>query len=644
MKKNVVYLMVVFALITGTVTWAEDPDYGNDAANAEAITPDGSTVAGGLTASDNDWFVYIPTANTKVRFDLRNVDYNWKYLYVYQDTGWVDLIQATYTGAYHEIKSVTCFFETTDPVFLKLTGSEGGYEVTATELTTHAPDGFANTHVDAEILVVDDPAAIGTISADEVDHVDWFKFSTTELHQYRIRLTQLNNTNVNFKVFADDGVTELYGYNTDMTLTSWYGEDFKILVYGNPANLGNYYEISVEDVAVFTDPHGNTPGEATELTVGVDYNSAIDYNSTIFNDEDWFVFTPAGNTLYRVTLTNYDYNWKYVYVYQDKGFIDLTQATYNGAHHQTVSTTIFLDGTEPCYFKLVGEAGTYTLRVDQVAVYPPDTYGPNSDQATPVTVDAPATIGTISPDQPVNQDWFVFNTTALHKYRISLTQPSNCNTGFCLYNADGSVLLYGRTLDITVVSWFGENFMIMVDGETTRLGNQYNIKVEDLETFEDDWPNLSTLATPINKDGTIYGGVIDFDANVQADQDWMKFVAPIDGSYQFTFRNFDFNWKYYYVFSIDEANILHQVCVRGIYNSLDVYNYTLTAGTHFIQTVGGLGDYQIDVLSPEPICGDLDHPYPPGDANTDCYVDLADLALMAANWLTCSDPNPPCVE
>ncbi len=55
-------------------------------------------------------------------------------------------------------------------------------------------------------------------------------------------------------------------------------------------------------------------------------------------------------------------------------------------------------------------------------------------------------------------------------------------------------------------------------------------------------------------------------------------------------------------------------------------------------------DIHYTVVSPEPRCGDLDHPYPPGDANKDCYVNLPDLALMAANWLTCTDPDPPCVE
>ena len=75
-------------------------------------------------------------------------------------------------------------------------------------------------------------------------------------------------------------------------------------------------------------------------------------------------------------------------------------------------------------------------------------------------------------------------------------------------------------------------------------------------------------------------------------------------------------------------------------------------------------------------CGDAEHPYPTGDLNTDCYVDLDDLdvfagqwlssgcvapdwcegadisqdanvkfndfAELASSWMDCTDPNPPC--
>ena len=67
----------------------------------------------------------------------------------------------------------------------------------------------------------------------------------------------------------------------------------------------------------------------------------------------------------------------------------------------------------------------------------------------------------------------------------------------------------------------------------------------------------------------------------------------------------------------------------------------LPAGTIYVPMYNALGGYVFSVVSPEPRCGDLDHPYPPGDNNGDCRVDLFDLGILAANWLTSTEPNLP---
>lgn len=68
------------------------------------------------------------------------------------------------------------------------------------------------------------------------------------------------------------------------------------------------------------------------------------------------------------------------------------------------------------------------------------------------------------------------------------------------------------------------------------------------------------------------------------------------------------------------------------------FTVNLPAGEIFVKMYYNLGKYSISVLSPDPRCGDLDHPYPLGDVNQDCKVNLEDFALMAANWLTCNSP------
>lgn len=56
---------------------------------------------------------------------------------------------------------------------------------------------------------------------------------------------------------------------------------------------------------------------------------------------------------------------------------------------------------------------------------------------------------------------------------------------------------------------------------------------------------------------------------------------------------------------------------------------------------GGYGYYdmwQVPILS-GPTCGDPEHPYPVGDLNKDCRVDIADLELLIDHWMECTAPE-----
>lgn len=58
-------------------------------------------------------------------------------------------------------------------------------------------------------------------------------------------------------------------------------------------------------------------------------------------------------------------------------------------------------------------------------------------------------------------------------------------------------------------------------------------------------------------------------------------------------------------------------------------------GSHPPHITATLG---VDNVQPA-VCGDLLHPYPVGDLNEDCDVNLLDLALMSLHWLECTHPN-----
>ena len=74
-----------------------------------------------------------------------------------------------------------------------------------------------------------------------------------------------------------------------------------------------------------------------------------------------------------------------------------------------------------------------------------------------------------------------------------------------------------------------------------------------------------------------------------------------------------------------------------------VLTINLTAGVHYIQFFIGnsteIGPYVFSIVSPEPRCGDLAHPYPVGDANKDCVVNMLDIAEMGLNWLIDNRPE-----
>ncbi len=63
----------------------------------------------------------------------------------------------------------------------------------------------------------------------------------------------------------------------------------------------------------------------------------------------------------------------------------------------------------------------------------------------------------------------------------------------------------------------------------------------------------------------------------------------------------------------------------------------------YVRVVGN--DYvtpEVDAVSDVAACGDYKHPFPRGDLNFDCRVDIVDVRLLGANWLrTCDDGETP---
>ncbi|MGB2809569.1 MAG: hypothetical protein WBC22_17635 [Sedimentisphaerales bacterium] len=70
----------------------------------------------------------------------------------------------------------------------------------------------------------------------------------------------------------------------------------------------------------------------------------------------------------------------------------------------------------------------------------------------------------------------------------------------------------------------------------------------------------------------------------------------------------------------------------------DVYEYL--EGIRLVDSDGVLTDYILMTVRFVPeACGGPGHPYPPGDANLDCRVNLLDVAIVGLHWLECTRPE-----
>lgn len=645
--RSILVTCVTCLFIFSSSSFAEDPDYGNDFTLAFAIPADATETSGELGAGDVDWFSFSCPGHTQFRITLGNGESNWKLIRIYQANEFGDPVETLAfwrAGVGYDYRTI--FIEAARTCFLRVESEGGSYSVKVETLGSNPPDSYAVGCDSPSTLVVDAPPMIGTIDHTDplnVDH-DWFVFSTQPLHMYRIKLGLLDNSNVWFSLFNNACGTQLHGGTSELTITSWYGDDFKIHVEGETARLGNLYWLEVVDLGTYTDDHGNTWQVSTSVpTDGTKTDAVIDYNSTLSSDIDWFTFTPQPHSKYAVTFANGENNWKLLRAYQANAFGDPVeidawwQAGVTEGFH-----TLFFEFDRPCYLKVESDGGRYSLDVKYIEMVLPDTWSDTCAAPTEIAADGEAVVGTLDHTAPYDNDWFVLHTQPLHMYQIQVEFLNNCNVWFELYSAECGVI-HGGTTSITVTSWKGEDYKIRVLGDANRVANYYTLTVTDLGLYPDDHGNISAEATPIPKDNTPVPGSIDYLSTVGTDLDWFTFIAGQEGDYLFTLENMVSNWKLMRIYSEDQVGQLHEIAAfwaAGI--TANTQTYHLLPGRYLIRIESDPGEYFVRVLSPEPRCGDLDHPYPAGDVNKDCYVDLADLAQMAGTWLACSDPLPPC--
>jgi len=620
---------------------AEDPDYGNDPNFAFPIEPNGSYIEGILSsASDQDWFWFSSPANGLYDLTIHSSSGS-KYVVVYglNDSG--------------QLQSITSFAATsgtvTNRIFIPRSGTtwlkvynnsgSGAYYVSINFLASFAADTYPNLCTSPAPLSVGSPPLYDGITEQPLPgkDEDWFSFSTAALHKYQATLTRAQNTDIRFDLYNTNCGSSLWPNVSTMTLVSWDANDYCLRVHDYAFDANGYYELSVTDLGLQADDFGNSSASAAPVEPNGWYlNGSLQYTADIGSDQDWFAFTAVAYGLYEVSL-NSPSGTKSIAVFEVNDSNVPRQIANFSASGGTVTNDVFVSRPGATFLKIYNGSGTYNVAVNFVAAFPADAYSNWCTQAANIEVNASPLYDSII-GQGADEDWFTFNSSLLHKYQLTLTQPVNTNVRFDLDNNDcGSTLLTNKST-ATLVSWDANAYDIRVYDFGFDADGYFELSITDLGQQSDDYSNISASAESMNPNGQDVNGSIQYSADTGSDEDWLKFSA-VAGSYQVKLYS-QAGRRDIALYQLNDSNQLQ--LITSFFTSTTITNNVSIPreGTVWLRifSPSSSGLYQFSVLAPVQTCGDINHPFPPGDLNQDCLVDFLDFSTLANSWLFDSRP------
>jgi len=630
-----ILLLILALLPAARFASAEDPDYGNDPNTAFPIDPNGSYVDGVLSSTgDYDWFRFTAVAEGLYEVTIHSPSGR-KDITLY---GPNDSTQITTFYASTATVTNNVFITHAGTTWLKVscTSQPGPYYITVSFLAAFPVDTYPGFCTNPALLTVDNPPLYDGITSQGMDE-DWFTFATAFLHKYQITLTRAFNTNIIFDLFDAGCGSSLLTNKYTATLVSWDSNYYDLKVHEYGFNAEGYYEVLVTDLGVQPDDHNNFADLATPINPEGQYiDGALQYSADLGSDEDWFVFTAVADGLYEVTL-NSSLGKKELSVFELDVSGQLREITGFEAISALVTKDVFVFRAGTTWLKVYDGTGQYQVSVNLIGVFSTDTYPNFCSGPEVIEVNAPALVDGITANG-VDEDWFTFSAEPFHKYQVNLYRASNTDIRFDLYRiACGPFILTNKTT-LTLVSWDANDYDLRVHDSGFDANGYYEISVTDFNVQPDDFGNSSSAAYPINPNGQDVNGSIQYTADVGSDEDWLRFDAVI-GTYQITLTTLA-GRRDVAVYDLNDSNQLH--LITSFYTSTAITNNVSVSrvGPCFLRifSPNSSGQYRLAVLSPVPTCGDINNPYPEGDFNHDCLVDMADFATFAANWLIDSRP------
>jgi len=181
--------------------------------------------------------------------------------------------------------------------------TSGLYRLSVDLLSTHPVDTYPDSCIDPCTLTVDGPCPYGCIKDYGTDE-DWFTFATSTLHKYQVSFYRPLNTDVEYNLHRSDCGAQLHGDTTGtITFVSLDAADYDLRVHSHGFVKEGYYEICVDDLGEQPDDHNNNCAGATPVAAdGQWVEGNLQYEATLFTDEDWFSFTAVDQGLYEIRL------------------------------------------------------------------------------------------------------------------------------------------------------------------------------------------------------------------------------------------------------------------------------------------------------------------------------------------------------
>ncbi|AQQ08550.1 hypothetical protein L21SP3_00334 [Sedimentisphaera cyanobacteriorum] len=490
---------------------------------------------------------------------------------------------------------------------------------------------------------------------------DWFTFDAVSNHKYRIYHSDIDSANVRIDIL-DESCSSLLSNTHETTYLPENGEDCRIRVESSVADrfkIGNYYQLVIEDLGYIADEHSDSFDFATPISPDSStVSGSIDYLTGLNNDEDIFVFDCPGTRLYSFNYHADSTSLKRLKMY-NVGYYDVLES-----FHSDAFSSIELDPNSSFEFS-VEEPGAVYLKIytenssigDGEYHFSIEDLGPIGDSfSNDILAPSP-----ISPNQTkagtvefssdgAAPDFFSLQAQKGRIYKIRLYQPfgsEDSRINYAMYENIYESPLIESSIDKYFAAPEDKTYTFRISAYQPLVRNQggyYEFTIEEAGSFTDNQPNSWNQAMQLPNDGQTFTASIEYSTNLNYDLDYYWFSAPSDGFYTITGTEYISGSLWFRIYGRETHDSQGNFEVSGNNSA----SYSLDAGEYILKVKHDnpnnqrTGNYEITIDSPPFVCGDLDHPYPLGDLNQDCKTDLLDYSMLAADWLSCTDPNPPC--